>query len=129
MLAADPTRVSAQPTERKERSQPALRLPGSEPPDGRELDALAALIGDVVSGLEASSERAPLQPAIVRCNAALEAWLEAQRPDEREAPAASAAAELKQLARQLAITEGAARIQVVRRIRCVLGRLDSRRRD
>jgi hypothetical protein len=128
MLAAGSSRATVGETadSRKERSQPALRLPGSDRIESRALGRLTALIGEVIAGLERPTVGEPFHAVVARCNAALETCLEAER--ERELPVTTARDELQRLTQQLA--SGDAEVtQVLRQIRCVLGRLDTRGRD
>lgn len=111
---------------RRERSHPALRLPGShtsDPGDARRLTGLADLVDEVVACLDQPDDES-LRAAVVRCNTELEVYLEAQRA--REQRDAAARDELHALARQLRSERPDATL-VVRRIRRVLGRIDARR--
>src|SRR5579859_5818467 len=129
MLATDssPAAQAIQASGRRERSQPALRLP-TEPrpesrPDARPVAQLAALVGDVIASLAAPPAGDSLRASLSRCNAELELCLEAHR-----APAASPPArdELERLLGQLAGAEGTELTSVLRQLRRVLGRLDTR---
>lgn len=129
MLAAGSSRSTGGETVhvRRERSQPALRLPGSSEIEPRALGRLTALIGEVIAGLERPTSGEPFHAVVARCNSALEACLEAER--ERQPPVTSARDELQRLLRQLTSGDDADLMQVMRQIRCVLGRLDARGRD
>jgi hypothetical protein len=130
MLAAGSSRATVgESTERsrRERSQPALRLPGSDQIESRAVGRLVALIGEVIAGLDQPTTGEPFHAVVARCNAALETCLEAER--EREPPVITARAELERLCRQLSADDGAELTQIMRQIRCVLGRLDTRGRD
>lgn len=130
MLAAGSSQATVGETSdrsRRERSQPALRLPGSDRIESRAVGRLAALIGEVIEGLDHPPAHEPFHAVVARCNAALEACLEAER--EREPPVITAQAELERLRRQLTAADGAELTQIMRQIRCVLGRLDNHRRD
>ena len=130
MLAAGSSRATGGETperSRRERSQPALRLPGSDRIESRAVARLVALIGEVVVGLDQPTTGEPFHAVVARCNAALEACLEDER--EREPPVITAQAELERLCRQLTADDGAELTQIMRQIRCVLGRLDTRGRD
>lgn len=112
---------------RRDRSQPALRLPGGStpaPPDSRGLTRLADLVEAVVACLDLPVDE-PLHAVVAECNAELEACLEVER--EHEPTAASAQDELRWLVRQLR-SERADTTLVMRRIRRVLGRVDAHRR-
>ena len=112
---------------RRERSHPALRLPGghtSDAGDARRLTGLADLVDEIVACLD-QPDGEPLRAAVVRCNTELEAYLEDQRA--RDQRAAGAQDELRGLARQLRSDWPDATV-VVRRIRRVLGRIDARSR-
>ncbi|HEY6172857.1 MAG TPA: hypothetical protein VIX73_00375 [Kofleriaceae bacterium] len=128
MLAAGSSRATGETTDRsrRERSQPALRLPGSDRIESRAVGRLAALIDEVIVGLERPGDE-PFHAVVARCNAALEACLEDER--EREPPVVTARAELERLSRQLTADDGTELTQIMRQIRCVLGRLDTHRRD
>jgi hypothetical protein len=114
---------------RKERSHPALRLPGShtaDPDDARRLTSLADLVDEIVACLDRPDpDDAPVSAAVARCTTEIESYLEDQRA--REQRAAAAQDELRGLARQLRSDRPDGAL-VVRRIRRVLGRLDARRR-
>lgn len=129
MLAAGSTRANGGETadNRRDRSQPALRLPGSRELEPRALGRLAALIGEVIAGLEQPTTGEPFQAVVARCNAALEVCLEAER--EHQPPVTPARDELERLLRQLTSDAAADLMQVMRQIRCVLGRVDTRGRD
>ena len=129
MLAAGSSRATVGETDRsrKERSQPALRLPGSDHIESRAVGRLAALIGEVIVGLQQPPGDEPFHAVVARCNAALEACIEDER--EREPPVVTAQAELERLCRQLTADDGGELTQIMRQIRCVLGRLDNRRHD
>jgi len=130
MLAAGSSRATVGETterSRRERSQPALRLPGSDRIESRAVGRLVALIGEVIVGLDRPTTGEPFHAVVARCNAALEACLEVER--EREPPVVTAQAELERLCRQLTDDDGAELTQIMRQIRCVLGRLDTRGRD
>ena len=130
MLAAGSSRATGGETSersRRERSQPALRLPGSDRIESRAVGRLVALIGEVIVGLDQPTTGEPFHAVVARCNAALEACLEDER--EREPPVITAQAELERLCRQLTADDGAELTQIMRQIRCVLGRLDTRGRD
>ena len=132
MLAAGSSRATVgETTERSrgERSQPALRLPGSDRVESRAVGRLVALIGEVIVGLDRPTTGEPFHAVVARCNAALEACLEDEREREREPPVITAQAELERLCRRLAADDGADLTQIMRQIRCVLGRLDTRGRD
>jgi hypothetical protein len=87
---------------------------------------LAALVGDVVSRLEATTEGKPLHQVVAECNAALEGCLEAQRDSRsREDREDTARDDLKRLARLLTIVDRADVAFVMRQIRRVLGRFDA----
>lgn len=129
---------------RRDRSQPALRLPSGttpEPPDSRGLTRLADLIEDVAACLERPAAGAadgatdgaangaasaavddPLHAIVAQCNLELEACLEVHR--ERESTAVTAQDELRWLVRLLR-AERADPTPVMRRIRRVLGRIDA----
>jgi len=119
---------------RRERSQPALRLPGgltSDPADPR-LAGLADLVDEVAACLDPSLVGPAGQPldlrlrvAVARCTAEAEGYLEAQR--ERELRASAAEDELRGLAAQLRSDRGDATL-IVRRLRRILGRVDDQRR-
>jgi hypothetical protein len=127
MLAAGSSRAPGGAADRKERSQPALRLPGSDRLEARALERLAGLIDEVITGLERPTVGEPFHAVVARCNVALETCLEAER--ERELPVTTAHDELQRLRLQLTAGEVPDLMQVMRQIRCVLGRLDTRGRD
>lgn len=130
MLAAGSSRANGGETterSRRERSQPALRLPGSDRIESRAVARLVELIGQVIVGLDQPTTGEPFHAVVARCAAALEACLEDER--EREPPVITAQAELERLCRQLTADDGAELTQIMRQIRCVLGRLDTRGRD
>lgn len=129
MLAAGSSRATGGAADRKERSQPALRLPGSDRLEARALERLAGLIGEVITGLERPTTGEPFHAVVARCNSALETCLEAERERERELPVTTAHDELQRLLRQLQSGDACDVMQVMRQIRCVLGRLDTRGRD
>jgi hypothetical protein len=107
---------------RRDRSQPALKLPGvlaPERPESRALMRVASLVEEVIACLDAPVGE-PLKTAVARCNAELESCLEAQREQETHA---SPKDELRGLARQLASEPADTRV-IMRRIRRVLGRVD-----
>lgn len=107
---------------RKDRGPPTHRSPGG--PD-RTIGRLATLVTQVVECLDASADEV-LYAAVARCNAALEAYLEAQREREaREDPAAVTRDELVRLAQLLTAVDRADAALVMRQIRRVLGRFDS----
>jgi hypothetical protein len=114
---------------RRERSQPALRLPGGPTPDTADprLAGLAELVDQVVACLDRSGEPRdePLRAAVDRCNTELEDYLELQRA--REPRPVAAQDELRGLARELRADRGDA-TAIVRRVRRVLGRVDAQRR-
>jgi hypothetical protein len=112
---------------RRERSHPALRLPGShtsDPADARRLTSLADLVEEVAAALDQPGDE-PLREAMARCTTELEAYLEVQRT--REPRAGGAQDELRGLAGQLRSDRTDA-AHVVRQIRRVLGRVDAHRR-
>jgi hypothetical protein len=112
---------------RRERSHPALRLPGSptsDPADARRLTSLADLVDEVAAALDQPGDE-PLREAMARCTSELEAYLEVQRA--REPRVGGAQDELRGLAGQLRSDRPDATL-VVRRIRRVLGRVDAQRR-
>jgi hypothetical protein len=112
---------------RRERSQPALRLPETGGPERAESRAVASLVDEVVACLEESPVERPLHAAVARCNAAIESCLAAQRDGrDREEPA-TARDELRHLARLLTAADRNEAVSVMRKIRRVLGRVDSRR--
>jgi hypothetical protein len=130
MLAAGSSRANGGETterSRRERSQPALRLPGSDRIESRAVGRLVELIGEVIAGLDQPTTGEPYHAVVARCAGALEACLEDER--EREPPVITAQAELERLCRQLTDADGAELTQIMRQIRCVLGRLDTRGRD
>jgi hypothetical protein len=91
----------------------------------RAVGRLAALVGDVVTQLEAQAVGLELRGAVSECNASLELYLEMQRDvcdlDERPDTAAE---DLRRLARLVTAVERADVPMVLRQIRRVLGRLD-----
>lgn len=112
---------------RRERSHPALRLPGSptsDPADARRLTGLADLVDEVAAALDGPGDE-PLREVMARCTNELETYLEVQRA--REPRAGGARDELRALADQLRSDRPDAML-VVRRIRRVLGRVDDQRR-
>ncbi len=116
--------VHASESLRRERSQPALKLPPLDP-EARAHAPLATLVGEVAAGLGAASGGA-LAEVVERCNAALEASLESQRgaAPGAEDPAALRE-ELRGLARLLVAADRGDAPLVMRQIRRVLGRLDA----
>jgi hypothetical protein len=123
VLATTPIEAGA----RRERSHPALRLPGShtaDPGDARRLTSLADLVDEVAAALDRPGDE-PLRTAMARCTTELESYLEAARA--REPRPGSARDELRGLAGQLRSDRPDATL-VVRRIRRVLGRIDAHRR-
>src|SRR4051812_22467175 len=67
---------------------------------------LAALVGDVVTQLEAPGSGAPLHHMVAECNAVLEGCLEAQRDGrDREDRDTSPTDELRRLARLLTVAD------------------------
>jgi hypothetical protein len=124
VLATTPIEAGA----RRERSHPALRLPGShtaDPDDARRLTSLADLVDEVVACLDQPDpDDAPVRAAVARCTTELESYLEDQRA--REQRVAAAQDELRGLAHQLRSDRPDGTL-VVRRIRRVLGRIDARR--
>jgi hypothetical protein len=93
----------------------------------RAVGRLAALVGDVVNRLESPVDDG-LRGSIAECNTALELFLEMQRDAcDRDELAASAGDDLRRLARLLSLVERADVPLVLRQIRRVLGRLDTRR--
>lgn len=112
---------------RRERSHPALRLPGSptsDPADARRLTGLADLVDAVAAALDEPADE-PLREALARCTIELEAYLEVQRA--REPRTSGAQDELRGLASQLRSDRPDAML-VMRRIRRVLGRVDAQQR-
>jgi hypothetical protein len=90
VTATDPVSRSAE-SYRRERSQPALRVPDLGGPDRDDSRAVAGLVDEVVACLESSPVERPLHAALARCNAAIESCLAAQRDGrERDDPAARA---------------------------------------
>lgn len=85
---------------------------------------LAALVEDVIDQL-ASPAEGKLRGAVNECNTALELYLEFQRDVDRDDRTAAASDDLRRLIRLLDMVERADVPLVLRRIRCVLGRLDS----
>lgn len=86
-------------------------------------------VRDVIRHLEAPEIREPLQGAVARCNASIEDCLETERERrdrERDASVVTAKDELKRLAGLLAKVEPPDAVIVMRQIRVVLGRFDSR---
>jgi hypothetical protein len=127
ILATGATPMPIEAGVRRERSHPALRLPGShtpEPADARRLTGLADLVDEVAACLDQPTDE-PLRAAMDRCNTELESYLEVQRA--REPRAGGAQDELRGLARQLR-SERADATLVARRIRRVLGRVDAHRK-
>lgn len=115
--------VHASDSLRRERSQPALKLPPLDP-EARTHAPLATLVGEVAACLGGSSDGA-LAAAVERCNAALETALEGQRPVPRAEDPAALREELRGLARLLVAADRGDAPLVMRQIRRVLGRLDA----
>jgi hypothetical protein len=103
-----------------------LTPPGGSPaiPRGLEHRArLAGLVSDVVNHLE-SPDGDRLRGSVDECNTALERFLEMQRDVcDRDELGATAADDLRRLARLLTVVERADVAMVLRQIRRVLGRL------
>jgi hypothetical protein len=101
----------------------SARSGGSEQ---RAVGRLATLVGDVVSRLELPADDR-LQGSIAECNSALELFLEMQRDAcDRDEHRPSAGDDLRRLARLLSFVDRADVPLVLRQIRRVLGRLDTR---
>jgi hypothetical protein len=84
-------------------------------------------VRDVIRLLETSGPHEPLRGVVARCNASLEDCLASERERrEHDAGAGSARDDLKRLARLLAEVEPADAPMVMRQIRRVLGRFDTR---
>ena len=99
---------------------------GPRGPELRAVGRLTALVGDVVNSLE-SPVGDQVRGSIAECNAALELFLEMQRDAcDRDELGTTAADDLKRLARLLNLVERADVPLVLRQIRRVLGRLDTR---
>lgn len=126
VTATDPVSRSAE-SHRRERSQPALRLPELGGPERADSRAVASLLEEVVACLETSPSGRPLHAALARCNAAIESCLSAQRDSREHDDPEAALHELRQLSRLLAAADRSETAAVMRRIRRVLGRVDSRR--
>lgn len=115
---------------RRDRSQPALTLPGivaPERPEPRALARVVSLVEEVIACLDAPSLDQPLRATVAQCNAELESCLEAERERARDGAAPSAQDELRRLARQL-VSDRADTTVIMRRIRRVLGRVDAHAR-
>lgn len=129
MTAAEPATVSAQ------HQASLVGVSTAAPRDNRPLGRLASLIGDVLQRIDPSgsadrrvvdgSADAPLSAAVAECNSAIEVCLELQRDvDDRDDLVATAAEDLRRLARLLVTVDRADAPFVMRQIRRVLGRLD-----
>lgn len=102
--------------------QAAARDRVTHPQRSPALGQLAALVGDVVTQLEAGASP---HHVVAECNAALEGCLEAQREGRaREDRESSPADDLRRLARLLAVADRADVVFVLRQIRRALGRFD-----
>ena len=104
----------------RDRSQSALRLPGTLTAERPALASLAGPLEQLIDCLESSGE-ASLRAAVGRCTEAVEDCLEMYR--QREPPPGNAQDELRWLVRHL--RAGADPTSALRRIRRVLGRIDA----
>lgn len=125
MVAASQVAVSAQ----QQASLVAVATSSTQaaPRENRSLLArLPSLIGDVALRLEGPADD-QLVAAVSECNGAIERYLELQRDvDDRDELVATAADDLRRLARLLVVVDRADAPFVMRQIRRVLGRFDAR---